>query len=157
MKRRYVAASLLIFLVLVVVYLGFLSGRSGGIALHLIYPETGETFFRVKVGEGDRVVLSYIHSIYLIDVREEFLVRNSSLVLTKITMGDGETIETLDREGAFMLGGSVLLIGQSRSVTAFRLRIGEVGRPSLEVGETRIDLASLAGIGEVVELRLKPG
>lgn len=153
MKRRYAAIPFLTPLLIAYLWLSSISG----LTLMLVSPETGEVLYSAKVSQGDRIILSYTHSIYRIAVREEFLVHNSSLVLTRITMGDGATTETLDQESAFMLGGSVVLVGQSRSVVGFRLRVGEVGRPTLDVGDSRIDLAGLVGVGNSVELRLRPG
>jgi len=108
------------------------------------------------VNEGGQVVLSYTHSIYRIAVREEFVVRNSSLILTQVVMGEGTALEPSDQEAAFMMGGSVTLSGPIRELKAFRIRIGEVGRPVLIVGDRQLDLAQLAGLGNSVEVRLKP-
>lgn len=109
--------------------------------------ESGTVLWRVDVAEGTPVVLRYTNSIFVAPVWERFEVRGGRLHLREVASTSEGALEYNRHEPPYRREGTRLIASvQGLALDALPLRVGERGRPTLEVGGVAIPLYE-AGVG----------
>ena len=121
----------------------------------VVSDETGAVRWRVLVAEGTPVVLQYTNSIYLAPTWERFVVRGGRLYLLDVSSTREAVLEYYRFAGPYRREGPRVTAPVSGLVLdLLPLRIGERGRPLLQVGRTVLPLYE-AGVGAGLRVAIR--
>ena len=121
----------------------------------VVSDETGAVRWRVQVAEGTPVVLQYTNSIYLAPTWERFVVRGGRLYLLDVSSTREAVLEYHRFAGPYHREGPRVTAPVSGLVLdLLPLRIGERGRPLLQVGRTVLPLYE-AGVGAGLRVAIR--
>ena len=121
----------------------------------VVSDETGAVRWRVLVAEGTPVVLQYTNSIYLAPTWERFVVRGSRLYLLDVSSTREAVLEYNRLAPPYRREGPRVTAPVSGLVLdLLPLRIGERGRPVLQVGRTVLPLYE-AGVGAGLRVAIR--
>jgi hypothetical protein len=113
----------------------------------VVADDSGSTLWRLPVAEGSVVVLRYTNSLYLAPVRERFDVRGRQLHLIEVGSTSEAVLEYNRHPGPYRQSGAWLIAPVSGvTLNVLPLRVGERGRPTLEVDGVTLPLYR-AGVG----------
>ena len=152
MKYRYTVVAGAALAVLAAFILGTVP--AGQTYLVLSDDESGQVLLRHPVCQGHEFSISFIHSVNLSPVREIYVIRSRSIVLTALefeTFGAGiptqlEPGQTLVR----LPGGGMRMEGLDRNLGQLRYLVPHGTDIALIVGERQVPLDSLAAPGQTV-------
>jgi len=102
--------------------------------------------------DGDRLTLTWRNSQFGLDVTESFFARSGVIVQESVTFAAPEgapppQVRAEDVDDLFHTGGAFDARGLSRPLERIVYRIGEIGRPRLQVRDRRIAFKEEAGFG----------
>lgn len=121
----------------------------------VVSDETGAVRWRVQVAEGTPVVLQYTNSIHLAPTWEQFVVRGGRLCLLDVSSTREAVLEYYRFAGPYRREGPRVIAPVSGLVLdLLPLRIGERGRPVLQVGRTVLPLYE-AGVGTGLRVAIR--
>ena len=121
----------------------------------VVSDETGAVRWRVLVAEGTPVILQYTNSIYLAPTWERFVVRGGRLYLLDVSSTREAVLEYHRFAGPYHREGPRVTAPVSGLVLdLLPLRIGERGRPVLQVGRTVLPLYE-AGVGAGLRVAIR--
>lgn len=121
----------------------------------VVWDETGAVRWRVLVAEGTPVVLQYTNSIYLAPTWERFVVRGGRLYLLDVSSTREAVLEYNRLAPPYRREGPRVTAPVSGLVLdLLPLRIGERGRPVLQVGRTVLPLYE-AGVGAGLRVAIR--
>ncbi|MGH7754566.1 MAG: hypothetical protein ACREN5_17305 [Gemmatimonadales bacterium] len=136
---------------------------AGVVATGLFWPSTalivaderGVALWRLTVAEGSVVMLQYTNSLYLAPVYERFTVRAGRLALIEVGSTSEAVLEYNRHPGPYR-GSGAWLIASISGVTldVLALRVGERGRPTLEVDGAALPLYQ-AGTGTGLRISVR--
>lgn len=113
----------------------------------VVTDDTGSTLWRLPVADGSVVVLQYTNSLYLAPVWERFAVRGGRLHLIEVGSTSEAVLEYNRHPGPYRQSGAWLIAPVSGvTLNVLALRVGERGRPTLEVDGVKLPLYR-AGVG----------
>jgi hypothetical protein len=118
---------------------------------------SGRTLLSRLLHEGDTVVLTWKNSLFGLMVTEEFAARGGILALTRVTFADprgGEPPHARPEEldDLYHTGGPFRVDGLARPISSVVFRIGEIGQPTMRIGDRSLRLADEVGFGGAVRL-----
>ncbi|HEV8340500.1 MAG TPA: hypothetical protein VGR25_12725 [bacterium] len=117
--------------------------------------ESGAALWRLPVHEGSVVVLEYTNSLYLAPVWERFSLRGGQLQLVEVSSTSEAVLEYNRHPGPYRRNGrlvSALVPGPVLDLLP--LRVGEQGRPTLEVDGVALPLYR-AGVGAGLRISVR--
>lgn len=121
----------------------------GALAAELLWPaaalvvtdDAGAALWRRPVAEGSVVLLRYTNSLYLAPVWERFDVRGDRLHLVEVGSTSEAVLEYNRHPGPYRQSGAWLIAPISGvTLDVLALRVGERGRPTLEVDGVTLPL-----------------
>ncbi len=136
---------------------------AAAVAVGLVWPsaalavadESGTVLWRVDVAEGTPVVLRYTNSLFLAPVWERFEVRGGRLHLLEVASTSEAVLEYNRHEPPYRRDGTRLIASvRGVALDVLPLRVGERGRPTLEVGGVTIPLYE-AGAGQGLRISVQ--
>jgi len=154
-RRRGLAACLVFFPV--VCLSAWLLLSPGHTWLELTDERTGRKILSRLLPDGEKVVLTWTNSLFRLPVTEVFVADSGVLTLTEITFGDPTgreppRVKPEDVDDLYQTGGPFKAEGLSRPVSRVVFRVGEIGSPSLKVGNRVVQLADEVEFGSAVLL-----
>lgn len=122
---------------------------------------TGRRIAALLLPEGEQVVLTWTNSLFRLPVTEVFVAGSGVLTLTEITFadpagGDPPRVRPEDVSDLYHTGGPFKAEGLSRPVSRVVFRIGEIGRPTMTVGDRVVQFVDEVGFGGAVLLTARP-
>lgn len=146
---------LLVASVAALVILGWFALASVAV-LEVVDLTNGTTLAEWYLEEGTEFTISFTHSMYGAEVRERYRAgQNGLLERLEVATGSAAAAEyyaytspVTQREGWYVLSVPTL---ELREVV---IRVDEVGRPVLTIGESRLPLLKRAGEGHGVSIRV---
>lgn len=136
---------------------------AGVVATGLLWPSTalivaderGVALWRLTVAEGSVVMLQYTNSLYLAPVQERFEVRGGRLQLIQVASTSEAALEYNRHPGPYRRSGAWLIASVSGvTLDVLALRVGERGRPTLEVDGATLPLYQ-AGSGTGLRISVR--
>lgn len=114
--------------------------------------DKGRSLLSAVLHDGDRLTLTWRNSQFGLDVTESFFARSGVIVQERVTFAapDGTPpprVRAEDVDDLFHTGGAFDARGLSRPFERIVYRIGEIGRPKLQVRDRRIAFTEEAGFG----------
>lgn len=151
-----VCASLVILLA-VLGLTAWISAPQGHTWLELRDAGTGRRIVSLDLREGEEVVLTWMNSLFGLMVTEVFVARSGILELTRITFADpggGEPplVRPGDVDDLYHTGGPFRAEGLFRPMSRVIFRVGEIGNPTIRIGNELVHLARQVGFGGAVLL-----
>jgi hypothetical protein len=118
---------------------------------------TGRKIVSRLLPDGEKAVLTWTNSLFRLPVTEVFVAGSGVLTLTEITFGGptgGEPprVRPEDVDDLYHTGGPFKAEGLSRPVTRVVFRVGEIGRPTIRVGDRVVRFVDEVGFGGAVLL-----
>lgn len=125
--------------------------------LELTDERTGRKIVSRLLPDGEKAVLTWTNSLFRLPVTEVFVAGSGVLTLTEITFGGptgGEPprVRPEDVDDLYHTGGPFKAEGLSRPVTRVVFRVGEIGRPTIRVGDRVVRFVDEVGFGGAVLL-----
>ena len=159
-SRRRVLAACSVFLP-VLCLSAWLLAAPGHTWLELTDERTGRKILSRPLPDGEQIVLTWTNSLFRLPVTEVFVAGSGVLILTEITFGDPAGrepphVSPTDVDDLYHTGGAFKAEGLSRPVTRVVFRVGEIGRPTLKVGDRVVKFAEEVGFGGAVLLTARP-
>jgi hypothetical protein len=107
--------------------------------------------------DGEKLVLTWTNSLFGLPVTEVFVAGGGVLTLKEITFADptgreAPRVTPADVDDLYQTGGPFKAEGLSRPVSRVVFRVGEIGNPSLRVGNRLVQFAREVGFGGAVLL-----
>src|SRR5512136_19829 len=120
--------------------------------LELTDERTGRKILSRLLPDGEKIVLTWTNSLFRLPVTEVFVAGSGVLTLTAITFGDPTgreppRLKPEDVDDLYHTGGPFKAGGLSRPVSRVVFRVGEIGRPALQVGNRVVHFADEVGFG----------
>jgi len=117
--------------------------------------EQGRVRWQVPVAEGTSVVLQYTNSIYLAPTWERFVVRGGRLHLVDVSSTREAVLEYHRLAPPYRVEEGRLVAPVSGTVLeGYAVRIGPLGRPTLQVGSRTLPLYT-AGVGAALHIAIR--
>jgi hypothetical protein len=118
---------------------------------------SGRLLFAGVLSDGERAVLTWTNSLFRLPVTETFEARGGHLELVSIRYGDPSGCEPPrvrpeEVEDLYQTGGPFLAEGLAKRVERVVFRVGEVGRPTFQIGGREIRFFDEVGFGGAVQL-----
>ena len=125
---------------------------AGSTWLELTDAGTGRRIASLLLPDGEKVVLTWKNSLFGLLVTEVFVAKSGILTLTQITFADpsgGEPprVRPEDVDDLYHTGGPFRAEGLSRPIGRVVFRVGEIGNPTVQVGNQRVQFAREVGFG----------
>ncbi len=121
----------------------------------VVADEDGAALWRRPATEGSVVVLRYTNSLYLAPVQERFEVRGGRLQLIQVASTSEAVLEYNRHPGPYRRSGAWLIASVSGvTLDVLALRVGERGRPTLEVDGATLPLYQ-AGSGTGLRISVR--
>ncbi|MEM2709432.1 MAG: DUF1850 domain-containing protein [Candidatus Methanomethylicia archaeon] len=120
--------------------------------MKIIVVESGKVY-SCNVNAGDKIVLHYIHSIYMKDIYEVFEVNTAcEFILKEIIIGNNSytVIEPKDLEDCYMNAESFIIQNLNIKLKSLNIRIGEIGKPTIIVNNYKFSLYNISGFGSLI-------
>jgi hypothetical protein len=154
-RRRALAACLILLPVLGVS--AWMLAPAGSTWVELTDAGTGRTIASRLLPDGEQVVLTWTNSLFRLPVTEVFVARAGILTLTEITFADPTGrepphVRPEDVDDLYHTGGPFKAEGLSRPVTNVVFRVGEIGKPTIQMGNRAVHLVQEVGFGGAVRL-----
>jgi hypothetical protein len=132
----------------------------GGTCLDLADAETGRKIASHVLRDGDPVVLTWRNSQFALMVTEVFVARAGVLTLTRVTFADPQglppaAVRPQDLDDLYHTGGAFSAQGLSRPFRRIVFRVGEIGKPRIEIRGRTVDLEDEVGFGGRVILETR--
>ena len=113
---------------------------------------TGRRIASQLLPDGEKVVLTWKNSLFGLLVTEVFVAKGGSLTLAEITFadpsgGDPPRVKPEEVDDLYQTGGPFKAEGLSRPVSRVVFRVGEIGNPTIKVGNLRVQIAREVGFG----------
>ena len=155
LRRRALAACLVLLPVLWLSAL--ILAPAGHTWLELTDAGTGRRIASQLLPDGERVVLTWKNSLFSLLVTEVFIAKGGILTLTEITFADPTgreppRVTPADVDDLYHTGGPFKAEGLSRPVRSVVFRVGEIGSPTIRVGNDLVHFAREVGFGGAVLL-----
>ncbi len=118
---------------------------------------TGRRIVSCLLADGEQVILTWTNSLFGLPVTEVFVAGEGALTLTAITFADPRgreppRVRPEDVDDLYHTGGPFKAEGLSRRLSRVVFRVGEIGHPTIRVGDRTIHLAREVGFGGAVLL-----
>jgi hypothetical protein len=125
--------------------------------LELTDAETGRRIASRLLADRERVVLTWKNSLFGLQVTEVFEANSGILTLTEITFADPTgreppRVKAQDVDDLYHTGGPFKAEGLSRLFSRVVFRVGEIGNPTIRVGNRQVHLVREVGFGGAVLL-----
>ncbi len=122
---------------------------------------SGRILLSCVLREGDPAVLTWKNSLFGLMVTEVFMAKGGILTLSQVVFADpkgGEPPRARpeDLDDLYHTGGPFRVDGLARPVSSVVFRIGEIGQPTIRVGDRSLRLAEAVGFGGAVRLVARP-
>jgi hypothetical protein len=155
LRRRALAACLILLPVLGLS--AWMLAPAGSICLELTDAETGRGIASRLLLDGEQVVLTWTNSLFGLPVTEVFVAKAGILTLTEITFADPTgreppRVRPEDVADLYHTGGPFKAEGLSRPVGRIVFRVGEIGKPTITIGDRSMRLDREVGFGGAVLL-----
>jgi hypothetical protein len=155
LRRRALAACAILLPVLWLS--GWVPAPAGHTWLELTDAETGRRIASQLLSDGERLVLTWRNSLFHLPVTEEFVAKDGILTLTEIVFADPTgreppRVRPEDVDDLYHTGGPFRAEGLSRPFSRVVFRVGEIGQPTIKVGNHLVHLAREVGFGGAVLL-----
>jgi hypothetical protein len=116
---------------------------------------TGGRIASYLLADGDQVVLTWTNSLFGLPVTEVFVAGGGALTLTAITFADPSgreppRVRPEDVDDLYHTGGAFKAEGLSRRLSRVVFRVGEIGNPTIKVGDRSVQLVKEVGFGGAV-------
>lgn len=150
--------ALLVILLAALWLAAWVGAPQGHTWLELTDAGTGRTIVSQDLREGEEVVLTWMNSLFGLMVTEVFVARSGILELARITFADpaavGEPplVRPRDVDDLYHTGGPFRAGGLSKPVSRVAFRVGEIGNPTIRIGNELVHLARQVGFGGAVLL-----
>jgi hypothetical protein len=159
-SRRRVLAACAVFLP-VLCLSAWLLAPPGRTWLELSDERTGRKIVSRLLLDGEKVVLTWTNSLFRLPVTEVFVAGSGVLTLTEITFadsagGDPPRVKPEDADDLYHTGGPFKAEGLSRPIRRVVFRVGEIGRPAMQVGNRVVQFVDEVGFGGAVLLTARP-
>lgn len=159
-SRRRILSACAVFL-LVLCLSAWLLAPPGRTWLELTDERTGRKIVSRLLPDGETVVLTWTNSLFRLPVTEVFVAGSGAVTLTEITFADPTGrepphVRPADVDDLYHTGGPFKAEGLSRPVTRVVFRVGEIGRPSMKVGDRVVQFVDEVGFGGAVLLTARP-
>lgn len=128
--------------------------------LELTDAGTGRPIFAGALGWDEAIVLTWKNSLFNLTVTEVFAARAGRLDLTRVTFADPRGLpppaaRPEDLDDLYHTGGPFQVDGLARPLTRAVFRIGEIGNPTLTIGDRTLALKQAVGFGGAVRLQTR--
>jgi hypothetical protein len=128
--------------------------------LELSDADSGRKIFAGALGCDEEIVLTWNNSLFHLTVTEVFAARTGRLELTRVTFADPQdqpppSVRPEDLDDLYHTGGPFHVEGLSRPLTHAVFRIGEIGNPTLTIGDRTLALKQAVGFGGAVRLQTR--
>jgi hypothetical protein len=149
-RRRALAACLIL---LPVLWLSaWIPAPAGQTWFELRDAGTGRRIVSKFLHDGEKVVLTWKNSLFGLLVTEMLVAKNGILTLTQITFadprgGDPPHVKPEDVDDLYQTGGPFKAEGLSRPISRVVFRVGEIGNPTITVGNQQVHFAREVGFG----------
>ena len=125
--------------------------------LELTDTGSGRTLLSRLLREGDTVVLTWKNSLFGLMVTEVFVAKGGILALSQVAFADprgGEPPRARpeDLDDLYHTGGPFRVDGLAKPISSVVFRIGEIGQPTIRIGNRSVRLADEVGFGGAVRL-----
>ncbi|HSB78799.1 MAG TPA: hypothetical protein VLM91_08430 [Candidatus Methylomirabilis sp.] len=125
---------------------------AGSTWLELTDTGTGRRIASQLLPDGEKVVLTWKNSLFGLLVTEVFVAKGGILTQTQVTFADpsgGEPprVRPEDVDDLYHTGGPFRAEGLSRPISRVVFRVGEIGNPTIQVGNQRVQFAREVGFG----------
>ena len=118
--------------------------------------ENGNTIACVRTAPGDPVVLTFTHSMYGGDVTEIWTVGDGGLDRVRILTDNAASAEYYAWDGQVERAGQRFeVVTQPLHEPALLVRVDQIGRHRLTIGDRNIDL--MAMVDTTAQVRIEPG
>jgi hypothetical protein len=153
--RRTFATCLILLLVLALS--AWLIALPRSTRIELTDAGTGRAIAASLLADGEQVILTWTNSLFGLPVTEVFVAGGGALTLTAITFADPAgreppRVRPEDVDDLYHTGGPFRAEGLSRPFSRVLLRVGEVGRPAIRLGNRVVQLEQEVGFGGAVLL-----
>lgn len=113
---------------------------------------TGRRIASQLLPDGEKVVLTWKNSLFGLLVTEVFVAKSGILALTEITFADPTGgapphVKPEDVDDLYQTGAPFKAEGLSRPISRVVFRVGEIGNPTIKVGNLRVQFAREVGFG----------
>lgn len=141
-------------ILLAAVGLVFIGTAAAGHHQLVVTAEDGTTLWALPVSPGERVVLSYINSLYLAPTEEHFVIKDGGFALREVQSTSDAVLAYNMLPTPYNRQGQFLASSVSAFVPTIVTRIGPIGQQSLTVGDRTLPLFA-AGTGARVSITLR--
>ena len=137
------------------------AGRPRGLTwIEISDADNGRQIFAGALSPGEEIVLTWINSLFKLTVTELFAARAGRLELTRVTFADPRGLpppaaRPADLDDLYHTGGPFHVEGLARPLTRAVFRIGEIGNPTLTIGDRTLALKQEVGFGGAVRLQTR--
>ncbi|OGB95646.1 MAG: hypothetical protein A2Z31_06145 [candidate division NC10 bacterium RBG_16_65_8] len=156
--RRTLAACLILLPVLALSV--WLLAPAGQTWFELTDAGTGRRIASYLLADGDQVVLTWTNSLFGLPVTEVFVAGGGTLTLTAITFADPSgreppRVRPEDVDDLYHTGGPFKAEGLARRLSRVVFRVGEIGNPTIRVGDRSVQLVREVGFGGAALLAVR--
>lgn len=118
---------------------------------------TGRRIASCLLADGEEAILTWTNSLFGLPVTEVFVAGGGALTLTAITFGDPDgreppRVRPEDVDDLYHTGGPFKAEGLSRRLNRVVFRVGQIGNPTIRVGNQSVQLVREVGFGGAVAL-----
>jgi hypothetical protein len=132
----------------------------GATRLALTDAGSGRTIFTGLLADGEVAVLTWTNSLFNLTVTETFEARGGVLLLTRVRFahpkgGAVPRARPEDLDDLYQTGGPFQIDGLAKPVAEAVFRVGEIGQPTLTIGDRVVRLAREVGFGGAVKMEAR--
>ena len=128
--------------------------------MDLTDPDSGRMIFSAVLREGERVVLTWMNSLFGLQVTEVFEARSGALFLTEVTYALPQgppppVVSPEEVEELYQTGGPFHARGLAKPFREVVYRISEIGEPKMKIRDRVVDFKKEVGFGGRIVLTVK--
>ncbi len=128
--------------------------------MELTEPDSGRMIFSAVLMEGERVVLTWMNSLFGLQVTEVFEARSGALFLTEVTYALPQgppppVVSPEEVEELYQTGGPFHARGLAKPFREVVYRISEIGEPKMKIRDRVVDFKKEVGFGGRIVLTAK--
>jgi len=133
---------------------------AGDTRMELTEADSGRIIFSAVLKEGEQVVLTWMNSLFGLQVTEVFEARGGALFLTEVTYASpqGQVPPAVTPEEVaelYQTGGPFQARGLAKPFREVVYRVGEIGEPKMRIRDHLVDFKKEVGFGGRIVLTVK--
>ncbi len=157
MRLRFRALAACLILLPVLGLTLWIPAPAGHTWLDLTDAGTGRRIVSRLLPDGEKLILTWTNSLFRLPVTEVFVADGGRLMLTEVTFADPSgreppRVSPADLDDLYHTGGPFKAVGVARPISRVVFRVGEIGKPTLRIGDRLVDFAREVGFGGGVSL-----